>query len=150
MDMSSDEANAEEITLLSAMKAEAEGFVSAFSWAPNISSSTLCFGVGGVIAIFLFKFGSLIGDTDDKLWVIVGDLPSAYLVVDEDDDPRQATERYCELMDDWCEAVEQGSDLSEVYPVDVPATSENSELLRKRISFIRNEILLDIPNENLH
>ena len=128
------------------MEAEAREFISSFSWAPSVHKSTLCYGVGGVIGIFLFEFDSCIEGADDKLWVFVGDIPSAYLVVDGDDDPQQAAERYCELMEDWCEAVEQKSDLSEVYPVNAPATSENSELLRKRINFIRSEMMPRIPN----
>ena len=101
--------------------------------------------VGDVFAIFLFKFKIQIDNTDDKLWVIVGDLPSAYLAVDEDDNPRVAAEKYCELMEGWCSAVEGNSEMSDVYPVDAKATLENVRILRLRIRFIVTALLSKIP-----
>ena len=143
--MENDDAGSSEVERLSAMSVEAETYISSFSWAPPIVERTCCFGIGDIMAIFMFKFARPIDETTDRLWVIVGDLPSAYLVVDDADDARQATERYCDLMQNWCEAVEHEGNLSEVYPVRAPSTKENADLLRKRILFVRDELLPTIP-----
>ena len=81
---------------------------------------------------------------DDKLWIVVGDLPSAYLVVEPDDSPGDALERYCGLMEDWIAAVRDGADLNNVYPVTAeptPPTRENADLLERRVAFLLAEII---------
>src|SRR5688572_15136850 len=93
--------DAEDTALLSAMAREARTYITSFDWCPPILQSYLAYGVGGVAAIFLFQFAEKIGGTDQELWVVVGDLPSAYLVVIPEDSPKSALGRYCELMDEW-------------------------------------------------
>ena len=51
--------------------------------------------------MLLFQFDEVIEDDDDALWVVVGDLPNAYVIVEPDDDGILALNRYCELMEDW-------------------------------------------------
>jgi len=75
------------------------------------------------------------------LWVIVGDLPSAYLVVETDDSPADAMERYCGLMEDWIAAVRDGTSLQDVFPVTADPTPESALLLEKRIAFLLAEII---------
>ncbi len=132
--------------LLSLMEADASAYIAEFRWAPPIADIHLCFGVGKVIELFLVSFTEPVDGSDDRLWVVVGDLPSAYLVVNDNDDPRQAMAQYCDLMADWCSAVEQGSDMSEVFPVSAPAALENAGLLRSRIAFIRHDLLGQISD----
>jgi hypothetical protein len=139
----------EETRLLNAMADEARQYILSFRWAPRKFESKLVWGVGKVFAIFLFRFDQLIGGTDDQLWVVVGDLPSAYLVVEPNDSPREAAERYCEMMEQWCDAVAQKSDLSEVYPVKAAPTLANVDLLRRRIKFIRRDLISRIPNQTV-
>lgn len=138
--------NQEETHLLNEMRDEAGRFVRGFSWSPSIFGVEFFYGVAGIIAIFLFRFEEKIGGTDDKLWVVVGDLPSAYLVVEPRDNPREAVERYCGMMEEWCDAVTGDLDLSNVYPVQAEPTEFNADLLRKRIGFIRKELIDGIPD----
>jgi hypothetical protein len=105
----------------------------------------LAHGVGGLIALFLVEFPRKINGTDDRLWVVVGDLPSAYLVVEPDDSAADALERYCGLMEEWIVAVRDGGDLSKVYPVTAEPTPENAELLERRVAFLLAEIIPSIP-----
>jgi len=44
-------------------------------------------------------------------------------------------------MDDWIEAVENGGDLRNCFPVKAVASQENAHLLRQRIDYIRSEFL---------
>lgn len=133
--------DAEDTELLRAMTRSARDYITSFNWCPPISVCYLAFGVGGVAALFLFKFDRKIQDSDDQLWVVIGDLPSAYLVVEADDSPQQAMDRYCELMEQWIAAVRGFSSLDTVFPVSVVPTVENAELLEKRIAFLVAEIL---------
>jgi hypothetical protein len=108
---------------------------------PPISSAYLASGVGGIAAVFLFEFSRPVHDTDDRLWVIVGDLPSAYLVVEIGDSPADAMERYCGLMEDWITAVRDNTSLQDVLPVAADPTPESALLLEKRVAFLLAEII---------
>jgi hypothetical protein len=112
--------------LLLQMAKSARDYITSFDWCPPIKAIHLASGVGGIVAVFLFEFDRKIQGTDDQLWVVVGDLPTAYLVVEPKDGPAQALERYCE----------RGTgELREVFPVSAEPTPENAELLEKRIAF---------------
>lgn len=95
----------EDTRLLRAMATEARGYVTSFKWCLPIKAMYLADGVGGVVALFLVEFEGKVGGTDDRLWVVVGDLPSAYMVVGGPVNAKEALEAYCELMDDWINAV---------------------------------------------
>jgi hypothetical protein len=131
----------EDTSLLREMAAEARAYMEAFEWCPSIESVHLALGVGGVVGVFLFQFDEVIEDDDDALWVVVGDLPSAYVIVEPDDDGISALERYCELMEDWAFNVLKGRSLEDSFPVEAEATQEHAEMLRQRIVFLRSEII---------
>ena len=61
---------------LERMLAEAERYLASHDWCPPIKSRHFGFGIGGVVAVFLFTFEKRIKDRDDCVWVVVGDLPS--------------------------------------------------------------------------
>lgn len=119
----------------------AKQYIQSFHWCPPVDNVYLGFGVGGAVAVFLCKFAQRITEIDDSLWVVVGDLPSAYLVVEEADDPAQALERYCEMMDHWVSAVRGSGDLADVYPIPVEATVEHADMLSKRLRLLREEVI---------
>ena len=132
--------DAEDTALLREMAGDARDYIQAFDWCTPIRELTLGLGVGGVVALFRFEFKQAIGGTDDNLWVVVGDLPSAYFVYEGNEDPAVAFEQYCGLMEDWAMAIRRGSSVEECFPVDVPATQENAEALLSRIAFLRAEL----------
>jgi hypothetical protein len=133
--------NEEETLLLIKMADEAIEYIKKFAWSPPLSDVYLAYGVGGIIGLFLMEFQQKIQGTDERLWVVVGDMPSAYLVVEEDDSPTEALERYCMLMDDWVAAVKKSGSLKDVYPVDAEPTLENAEMLQERINILRKEVI---------
>src|ERR1700742_2304023 len=93
--------DSEDTALLRGMAKSARAYITSFAWCPEIKQAYLAAGVGGLVAVFLFEFDRHIKDTDNELWVIVGDLPSAYLVVEPGEGPQDALEKYCEMMEDW-------------------------------------------------
>jgi hypothetical protein len=124
----------------------AQSYVRSFAWCPPLLATYLAFGVSGVIGLFQVHFEQTIQKTDDRLWVIVGDLPSAYLVVNESDLPRDALENYCLLMDEWVDAVRDKSNFETVFPISSARTLENAGLLMSRIGFIRSQIVPELNN----
>ena len=74
--------DAEETELLRASLEEATAFLKAFDWCRGIREMYFGLGVGGVVSVFLFRIDAA-PMVDEWVWVIVGDLPSCYLVTDE-------------------------------------------------------------------
>jgi hypothetical protein len=106
----------------------------------------LGYGVGGVVGVFLFRFARPIGEAGDQLlWVVEGDVPSAYLVTDGAPTPKAALERYCELMEDWAQSVKSGEGVSRKYPIPVKPTEQHAQMLLKRVAFIRENIIPSAP-----
>ncbi len=125
---------------------EAEQFLTSHAWCPGIRQSFVGFAVGEVVGVFLFELTKPLGTGDEFLWVVVGDLPSAYFVVDRTESPREALERYCELMRAWVDAIEQRGSLTGVYPVQAPPTLDNARLLASRLEFIEETLLPVVPD----
>lgn len=133
--------DAEETGLLQGMLRNATDYLRGFRWCPPIDRIYLGCGVGGVVAVFLFHFRERVQGTEEWLWVVDGDLPTAYLVTERAPDPASALEIYCELMDEWARAILEGQSLDHVFPVEAKPTTANAESLLKRLSFIKTELL---------
>ncbi len=131
----------EDTKLLNEMASDARNYIASFTWCLPITAMYLADGVGGIIAIFLVEFAGKIGGTDDRLWVVVGDLPSAYMVVEPDDCVQEALERYCLLMEDWVSAVRGNGDFENVYPVAAENTEEHADMLQGRLDSLRKDII---------
>ncbi|HET9281577.1 MAG TPA: hypothetical protein VFR24_06405 [Candidatus Angelobacter sp.] len=127
--------------LLKEMAGEAREFLMSFKWCKNIRCSWFGWGVGGVCAVFFFEIDPSSKKIDRWLWVIVGDLPPAYLVLDASPTPLAALANYVDFMQGWVDAVKSKRPVNNCIPVNAPATREYANLLQRRIDFIRNEFL---------
>jgi len=126
---------------LRGMLDRAENYLKSFAWCPPILEKYVGVGVPGVFALFLFKLQTSEDFTEQWLWVVEGDVPSAYFVIDDAAEPAAAVLVYCEIMDAWVRAVENGAELSDVFPVQAKATMENATMLRKRTEFLIERVL---------
>lgn len=126
--------------LLREMATEAHEFMSEQEWCERIDQQYLAYGVGGVVAVFLFQITPRSEDVDSCLWVIVGDLPPAFIVVDDNPTAADALDGYCSEMEAWVEAVELGESVDELIPVNGAPSSDNAEQLKGRLGFLRSEI----------
>ena len=131
----------EDTDLLREMSQKADYFITSQRWCPTISEKYFGFGIGKIVAVFLYHFDSLINETDDWLWVVVGDLPSVYLVIDNTTSAMDALEGYCELMEDWANNIMSDNSVEDCYPVKAAPTKEHAQMLLSRIEFIRKEFL---------
>ena len=127
--------------LLKHMLEEAQQFLASFSWCHSIAAAYFGVGIGGVAAAFLFRILPTRSEVDEWLWVIVGDLPPAYIIADENPTPVSALEAYVEEMTKWVEAVEHGKNIEDLISVNVPPTLENALELKKRLTFLRTRII---------
>jgi hypothetical protein len=129
--------------MLKGMYSEASRFLTSFKWCGGIRRGWFGQGVGGVVAVFLFEIEPSKPDVDDTLWVVVGDLPPAYLVIDDSPTPKAALATYVAEAKRWVAAVRSQSDLADCIPVNVPPTSENASRLERRLEFLEREFLSD-------
>ena len=91
--------------------------------------------------MFLVEIEPTEAGVDSVVWVVVGDIPPAYLVIDDAPSPASALERYVEEMRMWVDAVIAGKSVTQCIPVDGAATVENAKDLSVRLAFLEREIL---------
>jgi hypothetical protein len=60
--------------------AEAKNYIQSFKWCEGIRESYFGGGVGGIVGLFLFNILPSEPEVDEWVWVVVGDLPPAYLL----------------------------------------------------------------------
>ncbi|HZG42288.1 MAG TPA: hypothetical protein VEY93_04955 [Longimicrobium sp.] len=131
----------DETALLHQMLVEAQHYLEGFTWCRGFSETYYGVGVPGVIAVFLFHIKVSDDVVDKWLWIVVGDVPGAYIVPDNAPDPVSALKIYCDLMSDWVDAVRRAAPLTDVFPVNAAPDIENAKLLARRIKLIRTEVI---------
>jgi hypothetical protein len=133
--------DAEDTDLLRKMAERANEYLRSFRWCKEIRESYFGDGIGGIVAVFLFRIAPSEPDVDEWLWVVVGDVPPAYLVTDGCKSPSQAIEGYIEEMSRWVDLAKQGRSSPKVIPVPVEATPEHGAALESRLRFLREVIV---------
>jgi hypothetical protein len=125
----------------------AQTFLLSHSWCRKIEKGYLAWAIAGVIGIFLFRLKSNHRGADSTLWVVVGDIPPAYLVCDDAENWQQALEVYTYEMSRWVRAVRAKRSVKHMIPVNVPPTQEHAKMLADRLRFIRKRFLSVSSNE---
>lgn len=120
---------------------KATEFLTAFRWCAKVRESYLAFDIGPVLGVFLFHIEPRLDVVDHILWVVVGDVPPAFIVCDDAQDWKGALSAYVTEMQRWVHAVRANSTLDGIIPVNVSATQEHAEMLSSRLSFITGYIL---------
>jgi hypothetical protein len=131
----------EETKLLQEMLVEAKSYLKSFKWCDDLKSSFFGLGVGGIVAVFLFEIEHSRPVVDDWVWIIVGDIPSAYITCEDAPNPACALDGYIGAMREWANAAMHGNSVDDLIPVNVPATPDWGRELRSRLEFMEREIL---------
>jgi hypothetical protein len=131
----------EDTRLLLALADRARSYLSGFAWTASVDALYFGDGIGRVVAVFLADITPAQPGVDEQLWVVVGDLPSLYLVTDDAPTPADALAAYTDLAEEWVHAAERGAPLDGLMPVGVPATEENIAMLRSRVEMLRRSVL---------
>lgn len=137
----------EDLAEMSSMYQEARVFLEFYDWCSEIKESFIGMLYPGIVAVFLFRIVPARQDADEWIWVIVGDLPSAYLTTDECPNPATALDGYIGAMLEWVDAAQKGKSVAELIPVNVPATKENANMLKTRLDFLDERILSEYQKD---
>src|SRR6185437_12523898 len=120
------------------LRQRAERFLGKYRWLKKVSEEYVGMCFPGIISIFLFHIVPARPDVDDWIWVVVGDIPSAYITCDNARSPGAALDGYIAEMAAWVAAAEKGESVEEFIPVNVPATPQNAAMLASRLKFLEN------------
>lgn len=130
----------EDTSLLRRMSQDAEAYLCSFPWCKEVLGSFFGGGVGGIIAVFLFKIRPARPAVGSWIWIIVGDIPSAYLPLEDATSPAEVFKTYVRGMSKWVELAREGRSGTAddgVPPVNVPITPEWAEKLEQRLHSLR-------------
>lgn len=133
--------DAVETAQLKALHEKSVEFISGFSWCRSITHSYFAGGVADIVGVFLFEIIPAASTLDAFLWVVVGDIPPAYLVTDDAPDAASALEGYIAEMERWVSAINHNTSLEGVIPVNGAPTAANAEMLNRRLAFLKENIL---------
>lgn len=120
---------------------EAKNFLMDFKWCAAVLQEYVGFIYPGIVGVFLFRICPAREGVDEWVWIIVGDLPSAYITCEESPNPATALDSYIGAMSEWVHAVDRGESVDGLIPVGVPATRENAQKLKGRLKFLDENIL---------
>ena len=127
--------------LLQQMAQEAVTYVRSFLWCIELHEQYFGDGIGGVVALFLFRVTIRGSEDPEWIWVIVGDIPSAYMEVEPSYSPRAALLRYIEGVEEWLAAPEEERASGDLIPIEVPPGAESIDMLRRRTGTLRSFVL---------
>lgn len=97
-----------------------------------------------MLGVFLFEIEPSRSGVDKYVWIVVGDIPPAYVDVESGENPREVLESYVAIMRDWVDTVFQGESVEDCYPVEVPATKEYAEMLENRLDLLDTFIMEEL------
>jgi len=126
----------------------AKHFVQNFAWCDTVTACSLGFAVAGVMGVFRVDLVPAHPEAEPTVWVVVGDLPPAYIAYEAGDTWQDALRGYLEEMGLWVSAVRDGRSVKELIPVNVQPTTTYAEQLNTRLAFIRTEFI-DVNPESL-
>jgi hypothetical protein len=124
-------------------------YLNSFPWCECVDDLYIGIAIADKLLVSLVRIAPARKGIDEILWVVVGDLPSAYLVIDRAPNPACALRAYVELMTEWCDAAERGDRVDDLIPVNVPPTKEWASELRSRLTFLDEKILLPYYQDQL-
>ena len=126
---------------LKAAIVEATDYLLFYNWVERINKIYVGEYFEGILGIFLFNIEPKLFGVDDYTWVIVGDLPSAYVTVEDSPNPACALDGYIGAVEQWTAAVFEGKSLQNLIPVNAEPTISNAKQLERRLEFLDQEIM---------
>jgi hypothetical protein len=87
--------------LLREMAENAKSYITSFSWCETVLDWYFCGGFGGIFAIFFFHIRPNRPGIDPWIWILLGDVPAAYLPLTDCRSPEEAFRKYFIAMSKW-------------------------------------------------
>lgn len=119
----------------------AQSFLLSQKWCFGLGDIYFGDGIGGIVSIFLMEIDPVFVGIDQWLWVIVGDLPPVYLVIDQSPTPIEALRAYIAEMRRWVALAHENKASPDVIPVNKPATSKYAELLESKLNALEEIVI---------
>lgn len=126
--------------LLRGMCSEAKQYLESFDWCESAQPVYWGGGVGKIFSIVLFEIVSSKIGIDRWLWVVVGDIPYLYLVLDECKSPSDVLRAYMGLMEQWIKLAHEGRSFPDLPPTGVLPTPEWATELEQRLRLILTNV----------
>jgi hypothetical protein len=120
---------------------EAKNYLTEFQWCAALVEEYVGFIFPRIVGVFLFRISPARQGIDEWVWVIVGDLPPAYITCEDSPNPATALDSYIGAMLEWIKAIDENQSTDGLIPVNVPATKANAERLSARLKFLDDKIL---------
>lgn len=122
----------------------AQAYIGSMSWCKEIVNGWLDYACGYIAGVFYFQILPAYPDVPSDIWVIVGDLPPAYMEAELCSNGCEAMELYIDGAQEWVDRVLEGRTIDDtVMPVNVPPEKKWAEELQGRLRFLREHILND-------
>lgn len=120
---------------------EAKEYANSFKWCNKINNTHLYFNLGSILCIFLFEIDNIQSEEDNKIWIIVGDLPSMYLDTFGPRTTKEVLEDYSDLAFEWATRVINKKSIKKCFPFNEEPIRELAEMLLTRVDYIRKSII---------
>ncbi|MDD4968141.1 MAG: DUF4826 family protein [Paludibacter sp.] len=128
-----------------ALSIEAQKYLNSFVWCNKILNGWLVKDWGYMLCIFYFEIDSVPQSGADKfVWIIVGDLPSAYIDIESAHNELEAFEVYVFLMEEWITNVEQGKSVDDCFPINVKPSKKHANMLSNRVKIIKSDFITEL------
>jgi hypothetical protein len=98
----------EDNILLQQMSKDAEEYIRSFSWCGGILRAFFGGCVGGIFAVFLYQIIPARPDVSSWIWIVEGDVPSAYLPIEDAESPAAVFDAYLGGMKKWIALAREG------------------------------------------
>ncbi len=122
--------------LLRKMTVDADLYIRSFPWCDAVLESYFGGGIGGIFAVFFFRIRPERSEVDSWIWIMLGDVPPAYMPLSDCKSPGEAFRRYFFGMSKWVESARKGQSGSPdqgIPPVDLPATPEWAQKINQKL-----------------
>jgi hypothetical protein len=127
-----------------ALVQSANSFLEQFAWARVKGSPWVGDAIPGILGLFLVELEPSEVDIDQFIWVLVGDIPPAYISTQYASSPKEALECYIAEMRAWETAVRKGESTEGLIPVNGDPTEANAAVLSSRLLFLETRVLPDL------
>ena len=133
---------------VAALARDAEAFLASHMWCGQVGTGRLAFAIPAVLGVFLFDVVPNQPDVDSTLWVVVGDLPPAYIALPPAASWQEVLAGYVDEMQRWVAAVRAGAPVGDLIPVAAAPTLEYADLLARRLEFLETN-LIAVPADSV-
>jgi len=101
-----------------------------------------------MLCIFYFEIDPITeSNADNFVWIIVGDIPPAYIDIESAHNELEALELYVYLMEEWIENVKREKSVEDCFPINVEPSKKYANMLYNRIKILKSDFIVELSSE---